>query len=326
MKKIFKMLIGSLLCLFLSLGCGFIQAKPLEKIVAIVNDDVITQSEFNRAFTETQRQIVASRIDTHLSNTELKKHVLDNLILEKLQLQMAKRAGLTASEADINRAIANIAKRNNLSTQQFKDVLEKEGIDFKTYKEQISKQVLIAHLQQEAIAPSITVTPRDIQKFNQEYAQHQKGATEYRLETIVIPFLPASEMSLDNQFSKAKALRVALQKKTTLKVAAQTVYGEKIADELALRPTQLGSNPRADLPNLFQTVVPTMRVGGYAGPIKAPNGFHILHLLGKNEKNKTLSREQVTQLIFQEKFNEALENWLKELRSSAYVKIMNQNM
>jgi peptidyl-prolyl cis-trans isomerase SurA len=323
MKKIINILMCCLLCSSWLAWCTPIYAKSLEKIVAIVNDDVITQSQLDQAVEVAQRQIAASQSDMHLTDSQIKKQVLDDLILENLQLQMAKRANFTVSNADIDRAIASIAKKNNLTTQEFKDVIEKEGMNYATYKQQIGKQVLIAHLQQEVIGPSVTVTANDIKKFNQEYALHQKSGTQYRLETIVIPFISSDEATQNEQLNKAKALVKALQQNRPLEAAADTIYGKDVAAKLMLSPRLLPPSTKDELPDLFQSTVPSMQVGGYAGPIKAPNGFHILHLLGKNEQSKTLTKDQSTQLIYQEKFNDALRKWLEELKKSAYIKIMN---
>jgi len=323
MKKIINIFICCLLCTPLIAWYTSAQAKPLEKIVAVANDNVITQSQLDQAVEVTEKQMAASGSDTHLTSAQIRKEVLDNLILEDLQLQMAQRANLTVSNADIDRAIANIAERNKLTIQEFKDVIEKEGMNFATYKQQIGKQVLLARLQQEVIGSSVTVTAEDIKKFNQEYALHQKSGTQYRLETIVIPFVSSTEMTRSEQLSKAKALVNELQRNKSLEMAADSIYGKDLAAKLALSPKQLGSSTKDELPDLFQATVTTMQVGGYAGPITAPNGFHVLHLLGKNEQSKTLTKDQITQLIYQEKFNDALRKWLEELRKSAYIKIMN---
>ena len=300
-----------------------LKAKPLEKIVAIVNDDVITQSQLNQAVEVAERQIAANPNNTQLTAAQVRKQVLEDLILEDLQLQLAQRANLSVSDEDINRAIAHIAKKNNLSVDEFKTVIEKQGMNFSAYKQQIGKQVLIARLQQEAISPSITVTAADIKKFKRQYAIHQKRDTQYRLETIIIPFLPLRQATQQQQFNNAKVLLSELQRNKSLKVAADSIYGKDTAAKLALSPKPLALSTKNELPNLFQSIVPTMSVGGYAGPIKAPNGYHILHLLGKNQQSKALTNDQITQLIYQEKFNDALQKWLGEVKKSAYIKIMN---
>jgi peptidyl-prolyl cis-trans isomerase SurA len=298
-------------------------AESLEKIVAIVNDNVITQSQFNDAVLNAKRQFQASRMQTDLTERQFRQQVLNNLVLEDLQLQMAKRAGLTVDDTDVNRAIDAIAKRNALSAAEFKKVLDEKGMAWSVYKKQIRQQVLIARLQQEVISPNITVTQDNINEFRKQYANHQKQAIEYRIETILIPFFPDEALSQKSQAQKAKLLMRTLNNNKPLSQSLKEIYGSRFSNEIASVPKVLGMKTQAQLPSLFQAVVPKMRVGTFSSPIKAPNGFHILHLLGKSEKNKNLTKVQITQLIYQQKFQQELQRWLEELRRTSYVKIMN---
>lgn len=300
-----------------------LQAKPLEQIVAIVNDSVITQSQLNKAVEATKKQFESSQMQSHLSESQFEKQVLNDLILEELQLQMVEKVGLTVSDEEVTQAISNIAKRNGLSIKAFQQEVEKQSISWTFYRSQIHKQLLIARLQQEAIGQTVNVTSEDIAKFKKQYAAHQKQQSKYNLETIVIPFLPVKEMSSAMQAAKARTLVASLREKTPLKTALSKIYGTQLAKEISPESQQLGLRSKDELPDLFQDVVTKMKVGQYVEPIKAPNGFHILHLIGENKTQRNLTKAEITRLIYQQKFEEALKQWLKGLRSSAYVKIIN---
>jgi peptidyl-prolyl cis-trans isomerase SurA len=205
----------------------------------------------------------------------------------------------------------------------FREEVKKQDISWTLYRNQIHKQLLVARLQQEAIGQTVNVTSADIANFKQQYAAHQKQQAKYNLETIVIPFLPMKELSSAAQAAKAKALVTLLREKTSLNVALNKIYGSKLAKDISPESQQLGLRTKDELPDLFQDVVIKMKVGQYAGPIKAPNGFHILHLIGENKTQRNLTKAEITRLIYQQKFEEALKQWLKGLRKSAYVKIIN---
>jgi len=283
--------------------------QPLEKIVAIANNEVITQSQLDQGLSQAKKQVAARHIN--ISQSQLKQQVLDQLIMQSLQLQMAKRVKIAISNNDVSNAISNIAKQNHLTVAQLKQKLKKQGLSFKTFKSNLRKQILITKLQQAAVGQGITINNKDVQKFKQQLKQQINAAISYHLNAIVVP--------LSAGITKAKALLKALQQGQTLKVAAAKTYGAQVS----LEEDDLGWRTKNQLPDIFEKVATNMKVNTYAGPVQAPNGFHILHLVGKkSSEHKALSNMQIKEIILQQKIEKKLIPWLKQLKSSAYVKIM----
>jgi len=284
------------------------QPKALDKIVAIANDDVITQSQLDSAFIQAKQQVAAQKIN--IAPNELKQQVLNQLILQSLQLQMAKRAKITADDNEVNNAIQNILKENNLTLNQLEQKLEQQGISFNSLKDNLRKQIIITKLQQVAVGQTINISNSDVQKFKQQYSQQTNAQVSYHLDTIVAP--------LSGGMDKAKALLKLLQQKQNLQVAAAKIYGAT----MSLEEDDLGWRTQDELPDVFQNMTVNMKVNTYAGPVQAPNGFHILHLIGKKTSGQKLTDIQIKEMVYQQQFNKKLIPWLKQLKSSAYVKVM----
>lgn len=297
--------------------------KSVDKVVAIVNNEIITQSELASALSETKKQFTETHTPMPSGDT-LKDQVLNELINHKLQLQIAQTANITTSDAEINQVIQNIVTTNHLSFPQFKQELAKRGMTFAGYKNKIHDEVIIRKLQREALAKKVTLNDQDVESaFNtaskQLAAQKQvpHGAAEYR----VLDFLaqvpenptPAQIQAAKNQ---AKNLIAQITKTANLEQFFKDNHG-----------SDLGWRKAGDLPDIFAKAVLKLRPKEVAGPIPAPNGFHVILLIdvkGAAALPQNITKDQAKDFAFQQKFNEELKKWIEELRSRAYIKIINE--
>jgi peptidyl-prolyl cis-trans isomerase SurA len=162
-----------------------VQRESVEKIVAVVNDDVITRTELNNRLRAIKDQL-KSQPSPLPPDAVLEKQVLDRMILASLQLQLADHNGIRVDDETLNRTIERIAEDNKLSLPQFRTVLEKEGYDFATFREDIRREILISRVQQRQVNDRIMVTEQEIDNFlATQRAQGNTGA-EYHLAHILI--------------------------------------------------------------------------------------------------------------------------------------------
>jgi peptidyl-prolyl cis-trans isomerase SurA len=290
-------------------------AQTIDQIVAVVNDDVITSQEFNVALKEARQQYAHNKIPLPKTST-LKKQILDNMIYQKLILQMAERAHVTVSDHDIDQAIGRIAAQNHITVSQLKEKIGQDGLSYSTFRKQIKKQVRISKTQGQAVSAKVHITRADIDQYRKSLSQ-SASHKQFQLADLVIPY-PDNASAKEKETTKQQALSVMkkLQSGADFNKIATLVSGDEAA-----QTNNLGWRTLSELPSLFASTAKTMKAGGLAGPIAAPNGYHILKLRGIRSSADKLTDKQVRMHLYQKQFNDAVKKWLKELRDNAYVQI-----
>lgn len=287
--------------------------EPLDQIVAIVNDDVITTSELHHGLKMVKLQIAQEHIPSP-SQEVLRKQVLNQLINKKLQLQIAKLAGIKITDQDLNQIIERVATQNQISTAALYDRLQQEGMSVTEYKKEMREQMTLQKLQQQEVISKITVSPEEVSALMQSNSG-QHDSKEYHLQDILIPF---SETPSTNEISAAK--NRANQLLAQLK-SSQTKSLSKLSH---VEKNDLGFRTSAEMPSAFYPQVRNLKTGEFAGPIQTANGFHILHLLATRTRVTTETppdKKQIEAKIMQSKFEEAVQQWLSKLRSQAFIEI-----
>lgn len=222
---------------------------------------------------------------------QLKKQLLDKIVIEKLQLQKAKEMGIEVPESDLNHAIEDIAKRNNVTVTQLSSAQEERGMPFTKFREIIKTQIIISRLQQRELGHNVHVSQEEVDQFlNSSKGQDQNGA-EYRLSHILVP------ISEDNPRAKNRA---KTQVETLMR---QLKSGENFSTLAAAHSTNpsapggdLGFRKAAELPTLFAKVVPTLKVGEVRGPIQNESGYHIIKLVEKRIDGLPANNSTVTKI------------------------------
>ena len=286
---------------------------PLDKIIAIVDDNIITQTELDERIKLISQQIKqrGSRLPSHDS---LRKQVLERLILEKLQLDLANRTGIRVNDEVLNRVVMNIAQENRLSMEQFREVLLKDGYKFSDFRENIRREVTISRLRKIRVENKVNVSDQEINNYiNQSLAGKSTG-DEYRLSHILIATPEAATPEqIEEAKEKAQKIFENLQKGADFTQTAIAVSN----DELALKGGDLGWRKTAQLPTIFNAVVSKMRKNEIKGPLHSASGFHIIKLQDKRSNNKkhivsqTMARHiliQPTQILSREDARLRLEN------------------
>ncbi len=289
-------------------------------MVASVNGEAITESELNR-----QTELLLVRLkqtDTALpSLPELHKQLLERMILEKLQKQLAASEGIEVDDATLNQAINEIAERDGISAHQMQQFLEEQGIPFSQFRETIKTEILLSKLQQKEIGQNIIISKADIENFLRSPAGQDHSGTEYHLGHILIP-LPEEPSQEDQRktVEEANTIIKALRSGADFSKTAMA----KSSGQQALSGGDLGWRKIAEIPTLFAKVVQTMHKGDIIGPLKDGSGSHIIKLLDKRllkESSPDAMRNRAMEILYQRKFDEHLITWLRRLRSDTEVEI-----
>jgi peptidyl-prolyl cis-trans isomerase SurA len=291
---------------------------PLDRMVAVVNSDIITQTQLDQQLLITKNQLQSQNASIP-SDAQLRKQVLQDLIDHSLQLQAARRAGLDVTPAEIDKAIDTIAKRNHFTTAQLRQALAQQGMIFPAYRKQLHDQILMSKVQQGGFGHTIVITPADINNFTKSGKNINLTANQYQLRDILVP-VPGTPTPAQIDAARIKANELVKQ----LRAGAnfQKIAIAQSGDDKALSGGDLGWRHLAELPPLFAQQVTTMKTGGISEPIHAPNGFHILKLVAVKISSQNLTQAQIHQLIYEQKMQEKVQAWLQKLRQDAYIKVI----
>ena len=250
------------------------RGELLDRVVAIVNDGVVLDSDLEKQIQAVTARLREQKLELPAQNV-LRQQVLERLVLQEIQMQHAGHAGVKVSDENVNQALEDVAKRNNMTLAQLPDAMAQQGIDYATYREEIRKEITLQLLRQRDVLQHISVTPREIDQFLERQSKTPATNNEYNVSHILIAVgQEASPAQLD-----AAAKR------------AQDVYerargGEDFAklavaysnSQTALEGGALGWRKGSELPTFLTDVVAKLKPGEVAEPLRTPTGFHIVKL------------------------------------------------
>ena len=260
----------------------------IDRILVIVNDDVITDTELANRLLETKKQLVLEKIKTPPDNI-LRKQLLDRMVLERLQLQLAVQIGIRVGESEVDQAIETIARRNNLSVENFRKALVKSGMDVAAFRAQTRDQLTIQQLLEREINNRVNVTDSELSHFLENPQSRADMDVTYNLSHILIG-IPESASPEAIQAAKKRAEDTLRQLKAGADFEQIAVSYSQGAD--ALKGGGLGWKKPGELPELFLGALKGMSPGDISETLRSPNGFHILKL---NDKRGAAQAEAVTQ-------------------------------
>jgi len=256
----------------------------VDRVAAVVNDDAVMQSELNRRVS-----VIVSRLNaqnTPLPPMEIiKKRVLDQLIVESIELQLASRLGIRVDDSQLNESLRRIAAQNHYTLAQFRTALESEGTSFQEAREQIRHQMIIGRLQQSQVGRKIRITKKEIQAYLASAEGRKKTATEYYLGHIMIA-VPDNATPKQEAEAKAKAEAVLQDLKRGVDFKQEAVA--KSDGRNALQGGVLGWRRQSELPSIAADLIPDMKQGGFTGLLKTASGYHIIAVLNKRGGKKKI--------------------------------------
>jgi peptidyl-prolyl cis-trans isomerase SurA len=260
----------------------------LDRVVAIVNDEALTQFEID----EQKKNILAQMKSQHVTPPApdvLDKQLLDRLITERAILQFAKENGVKVDDTQVERAILRIAQDNKLSPDEFRAALKKEGIEYDKYREDIRKEIVIQRLRDREVDSRITVSDSEVDAYLASQNAQVGGDLEYRISHILV-VVPerASPEQIDAKRRRAEEALKLVREGTDF---AQVAAGYSDAPD-ALQGGSLGWRPAARLPSVFVESAKAMKPGDVSAVLRSATGFHILKLLETRNRNAPTVVEQ----------------------------------
>ena len=251
--------------------------QPLDSVVAIVDNDVIMKSQMDQRVREVQ-QTIAKRGSGVPPAEALQPQVLDRLILENLQLQIGERSGIRITDEELNQAIGTIAQRNNMSVDQFRAALSRDGLSFNDAREQVRREMIISRVRQRRVAERIQVSEQEVKNFLASGQGKAQLSEEFHLANILIA-TPDSASSDQIQTAARKAQDLYGKLKQGADFGQMAIANS--ASESALEGGDMGWRKAAQLPPPFGDMLGTMPIGDVTPPARTPGGFIILKLLEK---------------------------------------------
>ncbi len=280
-----------------------VQAEVLGKIAAVVEEDIILEQELDKEVATISQRIRASNTPAP-PEAVLRKQVLEKMIMDKLQRQLAEKAGINVTEDQIANSAADIAQRNNMSLEQFRGELEKQGMPYKTFLDNMRNEIVINQLRSREIGGRIKVTDREVEHFIETQGKSGAENVQYHLGHILIALKEgASAPEIQKAEAKAEHLVKALRAGQSFTQVAMS----ESEDDNALKGGDLGWRTINDVPTLFAHKVSQMQADEVSDPIRSPSGFHILKMLEiKGLDNHVTTQTKVRHILI--KTNELIDD------------------
>lgn len=274
-------------------GTNSLAAESLDKIIVEIDSQIITESELQKRINDIRQQIL-KRKGTAPSNEQLRKKVLDRMVLDLLQINRASQYGIKLSTADLNKRIAGIAQQNKLTVPQLRQALLKDGVDFRDFREQVRRETIIRRAQKRLVYDKIKVSDHEINQFISNQKKNSASESQYRLSHILISVPEAANSETIAQArKKAETALQRLQAGEAFdKIAVEFSSGQR-----ALEGGDLGWRSASELPGLFVSSVKQLKSNQISNIIQSPSGFHILKLAGKKSAKQVIVDETLVRHI-----------------------------
>ncbi len=261
---------------------------PLDRILVVVNDDVVTQSELNTRVADTKKRLQLEKIAMP-SDDVLRRQVLDQLVFERIQLQIATLTGIRVAEADVDKTVESVAHDNKMNLEDFQKFLRREGLDPAAHRASIRNQMIIRQLQEREILNRVSVTDAEVDGFLENQESRERVNQAYNLSHIFIA-VPESASPEAIEKAKARAEDIYRQIKQGGNFEQAAIANSQGSE--ALSGGGLGWKNAGQLPELFLSAVKSLAPGSLSDILRSPNGFHILRL---NDRRGDVRTERVTQ-------------------------------
>lgn len=312
MKKITKLFFYFLMLMGWSL-CPNLSADTIDRIVAIVDSDIITLAQFNKETDRYRKSIEASENSEENKKAlidDLNKKMMESMIDQSLTQQEAKKYNIEVSEAEIDAAIENVKRIKSLSREALEKAIGQEGLTFNEYRESIKKQILQARLINYAVKSKVVVTEAEVKKQFEMNAEKYATGKKYHLKNILMK-------------DKGKIDEVKL------KLDSKEDFSE-LAKQYSMAPNapdggDLGVFDISSFSTGIKDSIASLKKGDYTGVIQTAQGFQIFYAVDIEQGNtKTLeqAKDEIQESLYQEQVKEKFETWLGSLKKKAHIKIL----
>ncbi|EFT7429586.1 peptidylprolyl isomerase SurA [Salmonella enterica] len=268
---------------------SFAAPQVVDKVAAVVNNGVVLESDVDGLMQSVK--LNAGQAGQQLPDDATLRHqILERLIMDQIILQMGQKMGVKITDEQLDQAIANIAKQNNMTMDQMRSRLAYDGLNYSTYRNQIRKEMIISEVRNNEVRRRITVLPQEVDALAKQIGTQNDASTELNLSHILIalPENPTSEQVNDAQRQAESIVEEARNGADFGKLAI--TYS---ADQQALKGGQMGWDRIQELPGIFAQALSTAKKGDIVGPIRSGVGFHILKVNDLRGQSQSISVTEV---------------------------------
>ncbi len=268
---------------------SFAAPQVVDKVAAVVNNGVVLESDVDGLMQSVK--LNAGQAGQQLPDDATLRHqILERLIMDQIILQMGQKMGVKITDEQLDQAIANIAKQNNMTMDQMRSRLAYDGLNYSTYRNQIRKEMIISEVRNNEVRRRITVLPQEVDALAKQIGTQNDASTELNLSHILIalPENPTSEQVNDAQRQAESIVEEARNGADFGKLAI--TYS---ADQQALKGSQMGWGRIQELPGIFAQALSTAKKGDIVGPIRSGVGFHILKVNDLRGQSQSISVTEV---------------------------------
>jgi peptidyl-prolyl cis-trans isomerase SurA len=307
------LLIALVVCLIQSAPMGRGVAEVVDRIVAVVNNDIITMSELKNMARSIQTQ--SGIKPTKRDRERMQREMLEALIDRKLAKVEAKRRGIKVNPKEVDEAVASFKQRSNIPDDEtLAKALSHEGLSLKEFRQQIADQLLQEHLMAVVVRPKVSVNDAEVRRLYEQ--RFKRGGTQVHLLSLRLPFPPGATNEQKNEIKqKTEAVLSAVKRGESLREAA---------GKLSLKPTDVGFVAQSDLDPRLAEYLGQLKLKEVA-PVETPEGYQLIQVLDRRSGEPPpfeAVAPQIRNILMQQEMGKYFSEWVKTLREKAHIKIM----
>lgn len=259
-----------------------ISANVIDSIAVVVNDEVITRNELAKRVREIETRMRAQGAQMP-DREDMERQVTERMIVERAQLQLAREYGVRVSDIELDRSIARIAESQKMSVQDMRNAMEKEGMPFATFREEIRKEIIMQRLREHEVDAKIQISDAELDTFMAAQQAAAAGAYELNIAQIMVR-IPDNATAEQIAARRARAEEIMRQLRTGADFARTAATYSDASD--ALQGGAVGWRPANSIPPALAEQLLKLNPGQITDPIRSSTGFHILKLVDKRSMAK----------------------------------------
>lgn len=250
--------------------------RPVDRILAVVNDEIITAHELELRLRVAQEQLKRQNIALPAPNV-LTRQVLEQMILQRAQLQLARESGVRVDDSTVNATIGRIAEQNSMTLAVLRERLEKEGVSFARYRDDIRDEITLNRLREREVESRIQISEGEVENYLAAQGSNMGEGAQYNVAQILLRVPEGSSPDrIEAVRQRAEGLRAQLRSGADF---AQLAASYSAGSE-ALQGGEIGWRTEERLPSLFFNAIKDLQPGQISAVVRSPGGFHLLKLVG----------------------------------------------
>lgn len=306
--KFFSGLLFSLACLISSTALAVPQ--KVDSIIAVINDGVITTHELDVRIRDFKRQMSDSGVALP-DETVLRRQVLERMIVDEVQLQLARSQGIHIDDLGLNRVLESMARNNKTTLDEMRNILQQQGVSYEMFREQTRRDLMIRELQKRMVFERIQISEQEINQFIEQQGQSNSNEKYHLAHILIATPENASPEDIRTAFSQAEKALAHLQSGETFReVALSFSQGRQ-----ALEGGDLGWRSANELPPLFIDAAKNLNKGEVSSPLRSASGFHIIQLIDKQNAKVVVEQTHARHILLRSDMVTSDEQILKILQS-----------